>query len=57
MLPAHSAAELAGYVLETGDQASVVQFLEQMIEEGKVIIPLTKQNSHKVVSRYLKKRH
>ena len=57
MLPAHSAAELAGYVLETGDQASVVQFLEQMIKEGKVSIPLTKQNSHKVVSRYLKKRH
>ena len=57
MLPAHSAAELAGYVLETGDQASVVQFLEQMIEEGKVIIPVTKQNPHKVLSRYLKKLH
>ena len=44
MLPAHSAAELAGYVLKTGDQASVVQFLEQMIEEGKVIIPSTNMN-------------
>jgi len=35
-LPAHSAAELAGYVLETGDQASVVQFLERMIQEGEI---------------------
>ena len=57
MLPAHSAAELAGYVLETGEQASVVQFLQQMIEEGKVVIPSTKQNSQKVLSSYLKKRH
>ena len=57
MLPAHSAAELAGYVLETGDQASVVHVLEQMIEDGKVIIPVTKQNPQKVLSRYLKKLH
>merc|ERR1712106_283732 len=35
-LPAHSAAELAGYVLETGDQASVVQFLEKMIQQGEI---------------------
>ena len=57
MLPAHSAAKLAGYVLKTGDQASVVQFLEQMIEEGKVILHLTNLNSYKMLSRYLKKRH
>ena len=31
-----SAAELAGYVLSTGDQASVVQLLEMMLGEGKV---------------------
>eukprot|EP00092_Neocalanus_flemingeri_P000827 GFUD01000880.1.p1 GENE.GFUD01000880.1~~GFUD01000880.1.p1 ORF type:complete len:295 (+),score=109.96 GFUD01000880.1:61-885(+) len=31
-----SAAELAGYVLETGDQASVVQLLERMLTEGKI---------------------
>jgi len=36
MVPAHSAAELAGYVLETGDQASVVQFLEKMIQQGEI---------------------
>ena len=35
-LPANSAAQLAGYVLETGDQATVVQFLERMIQDGKV---------------------
>ena len=35
-LPSPSAAQLAGYVLETGDQASVVQFLEIMLTEGKV---------------------
>jgi polyhydroxyalkanoate synthesis regulator phasin len=35
-LSANSAAQLAGYVLETGDQASVVQFLERMIQEGKM---------------------
>ena len=46
MLPAHSAAELAGYVLETGDQDSVVQFLEQMIEEGKVLIASSQSNYH-----------
>ena len=35
-MPPVSAAELAGYVLETGDQASVVQLLEMMLGEGKV---------------------
>ena len=57
MLPAHSAAELAGYVLKTGDQASVVQFLEQMIEEEKVIFFLKNLNTYKILSSYLKKRH
>lgn len=31
-----TAAELAGYVLETGDQASVVQFLQMLLKEGKL---------------------
>ena len=48
VLPDHSAAELAGYVLETGDQASVVQFLGKMIEDGKVVIASTQSNYHKV---------
>jgi len=34
--PPFSAADLAEYVLETGDQASVVQLLEQMIMEGEL---------------------
>jgi len=34
--PPYSAAELAGYVLETGDQASVVQLLEMLLKEGKI---------------------
>jgi hypothetical protein len=36
-IPPPSAAQLAGYVLKTGDQASVVQFLEMMLKEGKVV--------------------
>jgi len=31
-----TAAELAGYVLETGDQVSVVQFLQMLLKEGKL---------------------
>jgi len=31
-----TAEELAAYILETGDQASVVQFLQLMIEEGEI---------------------
>merc|ERR1711890_141081 len=31
-----TAAELAGYVLETGDQVSVVQFLQMLRKEGKL---------------------
>jgi len=31
-----TAEELAAYVLETGDQSSVVQFLQLMIEEGEI---------------------
>jgi len=31
-----TAAELAAYVLETGDQASVVQFLQLLLQEGKL---------------------
>ena len=45
VLPHHSAAELARYVLETGDQDSVVQFLEKMIEERKVLIASTQSNN------------
>jgi len=33
---AETAAELAGYVLETGDQVSVVQFLQMLLKEGKL---------------------
>merc|ERR1712108_14141 len=29
-------AELTGYVLETGDQVSVVQFLQMLLKEGKL---------------------
>merc|ERR1719447_1399016 len=31
-----TAAELVGYVLETGDQVSVVQFLQMLLKEGKL---------------------
>lgn len=31
-----TAAKLAGYVLDTGDQASVVQFLQLLLQEGKL---------------------
>ena len=36
VLSLRSAEELAGYVLETGDEASVVEFLEKLLKAGKV---------------------
>jgi len=34
--PQNTLEELAGYILETGDQASVVEFLQLLLEEGKI---------------------
>jgi len=34
--PQNTLEELAGYILETGDQASVVEFIQLLLEEGKV---------------------
>jgi len=36
VLSLRSAEELAGYVLETGDEASVVEFLEKLLKAGKI---------------------
>merc|ERR1712130_393883 len=40
-----TAAELAGYVLETGDQVSVVQFLQMLLKEGKLSEEQAKEES------------
>merc|ERR1711892_1634993 len=34
--PQNTLEELAGYILETGDQASVVEFIQLLLEEGKI---------------------
>merc|ERR1711892_1081548 len=50
--PQNTLEELAGYILETGDQASVVEFIQLLLEEGKVRVKLGVRESTNTTFQY-----